>query len=307
MDEVPLGVVWSRLLFYHLTIVKCHSVLFVIVRITFNTMSKLAMVVLLLTLTLGLANDSLGLVQTSQNNHMISFYNIIYKFENFFLTIEQMQIQFVNSVLNDMMKAFSIPSTAGYDILKSTIALFVVIDPIGTVPLFIALTEKMGNEERKAVSRTAILTSGGLLIVFAIAGTQILAIFGITIYSFMVAGGILLIIVAVELLTHGIWRFGGSGSSRNGESGVVPLAFPLLAGPGAITSVIISFQSYGWIVTVISILIVIGITYVILRSINHIYRLLGRRGSMIVTRVFAVFVAAIAIQYIIEGIKGLFV
>jgi hypothetical protein len=105
-------------------------------------MLKLAIAVLLLTLTLDLANDSLGLVQTSQDNHMIIFYNIIYKFENFFLTIEQMQVQFVNPVLNDIMKAFSIPSTAGYDILKSTIALFVVIDPIGTFPFLLLLPKK---------------------------------------------------------------------------------------------------------------------------------------------------------------------
>src|SRR3954471_18826243 len=80
------------------------------------------------------------------------------------------------------------------DLIKSTIALFVVIDPIGSVPLFIALTEKMGKEERKSVSKVAIITAAALLVVFAVAGTQILAIFGITVFSFMVAGGVLLFI-----------------------------------------------------------------------------------------------------------------
>ncbi|MGC2569959.1 MAG: MarC family protein [Candidatus Nitrosopolaris sp.] len=101
------------------------------------------------------------------------------------------------------------------------------------------------------------------------------------------------VIVAIELLTHGVWRFGGS--SVPDESGVVPLAFPLLAGPGVITSVIISYQATGFVVTILSIAIVIGITYIILLFVNPIYRLLGKRGSMIVTRVFAVFIAAIAI------------
>jgi multiple antibiotic resistance protein len=142
--------------------------------------------------------------------------------------------------------------------------------------------------------------------VFAIAGSEILAIFGIAIYSFMVAGGILLFIVSVELLTHGAWRFGGVTGRSVGESGVVPLAFPLLAGPGAITSVMISFQSAGLIVTMFSILIVIVITYIVLRLVNPIYKLLGRRGSMIFTRVFAVLVAAIAVQYIVQGAKHLF-
>jgi multiple antibiotic resistance protein len=189
------------------------------------------------------------------------------------------------------------------DLLKSTIALFVVIDPIGSVPLFIALTERMQKKERKSVSTSAIITAAALLVVFAVAGTQILSLFGITIFSFMIAGGVLLFIVSIELLTHGVWRFGGSGSSSSSDSGIVPLAFPLLAGPGAITSVIISFQSYGILVTMLSISIVIGITFVVLLLINPIYRVLGKRGSMIVTRVFAVFIAAIAVQYMIEGMR----
>ena len=217
------------------------------------------------------------------------------------------------------------------NLVKSTIALFVVIDPIGSVPLFIALTEKMRKDERKAVSKTAIVTAAALLVVFAVAGTQILSIFGITIFSFMIAGGVLLFIVSIELLTHGVWRFGSGRVEEEedrigktateepttkepttkeqrpplGESGVVPLAFPLLAGPGAITSVIISFQTSGLVVTVFSIAIVIGITYVVLGFVNTIYKVLGRRGSMIITRVFAVFIAAIAVQYIVQGAKQL--
>jgi multiple antibiotic resistance protein len=271
---------------------------------------KLSFVVLLLSITLSQAkcNDILAKAQTSQDyGIIIKTHSNVYKFEDSFSRIDQPLAHFINATSNILQSVFSVPKTLGYDTLKSTIALFVVIDPIGTVPLFIALTEKMGKEERKTVSKTAIITSGVLLVVFAVAGTQILAIFGVTIFSFMIAGGILLFIVAIELLTHGIWRFGGSGGGATGESGVVPLAFPLLAGPGAITSVIISFQTAGLIVTMLSIAIVIGISYVILQAINPIYRLLGRRGSMIITRVFAVFIAAIAVQYIIEGVKRLFI
>jgi len=191
------------------------------------------------------------------------------------------------------------------DLLRSTVALFVVIDPIGSVPVFMALTQKMEKAERASVTKTAIATAAGLLFVFAVAGTQIMSIFGITLASFMVAGGILLFIVAIELLTHGEWRFGSAGVQ--GESGVVPIAFPLLAGPGAITAVIISFQTAGLAVTAISIVIVIGITYVVLRYVDRIYRVLGRRGSIIVTRVFAVLIAAIAIQFVVDGVRELFV
>ena len=190
------------------------------------------------------------------------------------------------------------------DLLKSIIALFVVIDPIGSVPVFIALTQKMERTQRASITKTAIITAAGLLFVFAVAGTQILSIFSITISSFMMAGGILLFIVAIELLTHGEWRFGGAGGQ--GESGIVPLAFPLLAGPGAITAVMISFQTAGLLVSALSIIIVIGITYLILRYVDRIYRVLGRRGSIIVTRVFAVLIAAIAVQFVVDGIRGLF-
>jgi multiple antibiotic resistance protein len=199
---------------------------------------------------------------------------------------------------------FAISGTFLEDLVRATVALFVVIDPVGSVPLFIVMTQKMEKAEREAVSKTAIITAAGLLLVFAVAGTQLLSLFGITISSFMVAGGVLLFIVAIELLTHGEWRFGSAGAQ--GESGVVPLAFPLLAGPGAITAVIISFQTSGLAVTAASILIVIGITYIVFRYVDRIYRVLGRRGSIIVTRVFAVFIAAIAVQFIVDGARELF-
>lgn len=190
------------------------------------------------------------------------------------------------------------------DLIRSTIALFVVIDPIGSVPVFIALTQKMEKAERKSVTKIAIITAAGLLFLFAVAGTQILTIFGITISSFMVAGGILLFIVAIELLTHGEWRFAAGGTKD--ESGVVPLAFPLLAGPGAITTVMISYQTAGLLATAVSILIVIGLTFLVLTYVDRIYKVLGRRGSIVVTRVFAVLVAAIAVQFIVDGIRELF-
>jgi multiple antibiotic resistance protein len=100
------------------------------------------------------------------------------------------------------------------------------------------------------------------------------------------------------------------GELRNIENdiqgpGVIPIAFPLIAGPGAITSVIISQQKDGLIVTIISIIIVISITYLILRSIGPIYRILGNRGSEVISRIFAVILAAIAIQYIVEGLRNI--
>jgi multiple antibiotic resistance protein len=203
-------------------------------------------------------------------------------------------------MLNDLIM---VPPTFQTDIITSVIALFIVIDPIGNIPLFIAFTKKLEKAEHKTVSKTAILTAAALLLLFGVAGTQILQVFGITIFSFMIAGGTLLFIIAIELLTYGEWRFAGSVKE---EVGVVPIAFPLLAGPGSITAVIISYQTSGFLITFLSIIIVMAITYVILRMVNPIYKVLGNRGSMIVSRVFAVIIAAIAVEYIVEGIKNLF-
>jgi multiple antibiotic resistance protein len=199
-------------------------------------------------------------------------------------------------------------------LLRSTIALLVILNPVGIVPIYIALTQKMETTKRTELSKTIIIAATALLFAFAIAGSLIFAVFGITLSSFMIAGGVLLFIVAIELLTGGGWRFVGGGSGDSGDSGggiseetgVVPLAFPLLAGPGAITAVIISFESYGLIVTIFSISIAIATAYVILRYADRLYRVLGKRGSLIVTRVFAVLIAAIAIEYVVDGVKGLF-
>ena len=187
-------------------------------------------------------------------------------------------------------------------ILTSTIQLLAVVEPFGIIPILINLTKKMEKGTSKALSKSAALTSAILLMVFGIAGAQILSIFGITINSFMVAGGALLFIVSLEIMRHGELR---NIENELQGTGIVPIAFPLIAGPGAITSVIISQQKDGLIVTIISIIIVISITYIILRSINSIYRILGSRGSEVISRIFAVILAAIAVQYIVEGLKNI--
>jgi multiple antibiotic resistance protein len=209
-------------------------------------------------------------------------------------------LELVGGYALPIIEFLKIPHDFLGELTKSTIALFVVIDPIGNVPLFIALTSKMDKIQKRKTSKVAIITAASLLTVFAIGGTRILSIFGINIFSFMIAGGILLFILSIELLTHGSWRFAIGDSAE--DTGAVPLAFPLLVGPGAITSVIISYETAGLIVTILSIAIVIGVTYLTLFLVNPIYRVLGSRGSMIITRVFAILIAAIGVQYVLQGL-----
>jgi multiple antibiotic resistance protein len=234
---------------------------------------------------------------------MVSEENWTYEYLN--ETIISPIRQFIDLAYSKFLSSSVVSDTFTDDLLKSVVSLFVVVNPIGKVPLLITLTQKMEKQNKKLVSKNAIITTAVLLTVFAVAGIQLLSIFGISIFSFMIAGGVLLFIISIEFLTHGEWRH--SGSSISGDSGIVPLAFPLLAGPGAITTVIISLQTYGWMVSIISIVIVVILTYLIFHLQNPISRILGRRGSVVTTRVFAIFLAAIAVQYIVEGLRQLFV
>jgi multiple antibiotic resistance protein len=188
------------------------------------------------------------------------------------------------------------------DLVKGTIALFIVVDPLGNVPIFLGLTKNMDETQRKNTFRSAIITGLMLLFLFTFAGQQILNLFGISLNSFMVAGGLLLLIIAVRLLVAGGWQ---EPSTSPESIGAVPIGFPLLVGPGAITATILILQSLGIFVTVTSVLITFIIVWLILRFINPIYRVLGRNGSLVVTRLMAMFIAAIAVQYIVEGVKNL--
>jgi hypothetical protein len=132
--------------------------------------------------------------------------------------------EFVNFISSESSSTFVTSDTFGEDLLKAVISLFVVVNPIGKVPIFVTLTDKMEKQNKKLVSKNAIVTTAVLLTVFAVAGVQLLSIFGISIFSFMVAGGVLLFIISIEFLTRGEWRY--SSSSVYGDSWIVPLAFP---------------------------------------------------------------------------------
>jgi multiple antibiotic resistance protein len=184
-------------------------------------------------------------------------------------------------------------------LVKGIISLFIIVDPLGNIPIFMSLTEKMGKDQRKKVFHTATLTGFFLLVLFALTGQQIFAFFGISIYSFMIAGGILLLIIAIKILIQG-WV---EGEISPESVGAVPIAMPLLVGPGAITTTILNLQTFGILVTITSVLIIFVLVWFILRFIDLIYRFLGRTGSLVIARVMALLIAAIAIQYIIEGIR----
>jgi multiple antibiotic resistance protein len=184
-------------------------------------------------------------------------------------------------------------------LVKAVLALFIVVDPFGNIPIFIGLTERMEQKQRKRVFHSATLIGFILLLVFTLVGQQILAFFNISLYSFMIAGGVLLLIIAVKLLIEGEWRV-PTGSLEKLSS--VPIAVPLLVGPGAMTTTMLNFQEFGIIITVAAVAIVFLIVWLVLKLIDPINRFMGKAGAAIVTRVMALLIAAIAVQYIINGI-----
>ena len=184
------------------------------------------------------------------------------------------------------------------DLARGIVSLFLIVDPLGNIPIFLSLTRELGEEERWRTFRTAIITGFSLLLVFSVAGRWVLELFKISLESFKVAGGALLLVLAFQLLLR--TEFEEQGSPE--ESGVVPLGIPLLAGPGAITTTIVSLETIGAAITLLSVMGVAALTWLILRFINPIYRFLGRTGSTIISKVMAMLIAAIAVQYILEGI-----
>ena len=184
------------------------------------------------------------------------------------------------------------------EVARAIIALFIIVDPFGNIPIFIGLTEKIEPDRRKKIYNFATLVAFILLLVFALLGQEILNIFGLSIFAFEIAGGLLLLIISIRILISGSMH-------ENVESpesiGAVPIAMPLLVGPGAITTTIFNLQSYGIEIAIVSVVVVLAITWVILRFINGIYRFLGKTGSLVIARVMALLIAAIAIQYILTG------
>lgn len=207
-------------------------------------------------------------------------------------------------------------SDLGLLLVRAFIILFVVMDSPGNIPIFIALTKGITKEERKKELKYAVIVATALLLLFALLGKIILDVLGITIDSFMIAGGILLLLISFDLLRgeHKYAIGGGAGANASAGAGVdtgvgvgaVPLGIPLLAGPGAITAVMVIIKSYGVAVVLFAIFSAIIASWLVLGQSDRLYRLMGKVGSEVLSRVVGIIVAAIAIQFIGTGIIGLF-
>ncbi len=197
--------------------------------------------------------------------------------------------------------------------LKAFLTLFVVVDPIGLVPVFLALAGTRTVAEKKRIARKAVSVAGALLASFGVAGAWLLRTIGISMDAFRVAGGILLFLIAIDMVLAQHERETKEeeeeARSRNDIS-VFPLAIPMIAGPGTLASImILASESRAFplglplVLAIAAAVLVLG--YLAFCLATPLGRLLGRTGVNVVTRVLGVLLAALAVQYVADGARGL--
>ncbi|MFC1677345.1 MarC family protein [Planctomycetota bacterium] len=189
--------------------------------------------------------------------------------------------------------------------VEAILALFAIVDPIGNIPIFLDVAEHIPNGQSQKAFNTAVTVGVIILLVFSFAGNAILNyIFHIQLADLQLAGGILLLIIAIDHLIIGSLRrsVAVQGSFGPYQIGCVPLACPLLAGPGAMVTSLTRLESSGPAVAVIAIVVVFGILWVIMRFVQPIHKILGRLVCMVFSKVMCLFIAAIGIHMIMAGL-----
>lgn len=200
------------------------------------------------------------------------------------------------------------------ELLKFFVLFFVVVEPISLVPLFAALTEGADEAFRRRMAMRATVVAGVVLALFAVGGAWFLHMMSISIDAFRIAGGVMLFLIALEMVFA---RESGTRmtseekheSRKRADISVFPLAFPFIAGPGAIAIVLLTFGasrqdvplSFGLFGVVV---MVLALTYVLMRTTPIVMKVMGVTGANVVNRLSGVVLAALAVQFMIGGLSG---
>lgn len=200
-------------------------------------------------------------------------------------------------------------------LLNAFVTLLVTIDPPGLAPLFLALTDGMNRSQRMQASIRAAIIGFGILALFALAGTTILKLFGVTLEAFRVAGGLLLFWIAFEMVFERRQERHEKSTKRAitrddiHNVAVFPLAIPLIAGPGAISATVLlsgSFYDAGPRAVLVGIIFTcVMITFLVFLLAERIDKFLGHTGRNILTRLLGVMLAALAVQFVADGVRAL--
>lgn len=197
--------------------------------------------------------------------------------------------------------------------LTASVTLLVVVDPVGVAPLFVAVTREMSSAERVRTLRRAILIAALVALFFLLAGRLVLSHLGVSVHAFAISGGVLLFATALPMLfghrpvLQGPERAEVQRASE--DPAVFPLAIPLMSGPGTIATVLLlANQAQGHPVRLAVLVAVAGgvfaLTWAVLRAAQRLLALLGKGGINILTRVLGLVLAALAVQYVLDGLTG---
>lgn len=194
--------------------------------------------------------------------------------------------------------------------ITAFVTLLVVIDPIAIAPIFLALTPGMTPTQRSHIARRAVLVAGLVLAVFAFFGSAVLGFIGISLPAFRVAGGILLFLTAMDMLFERRTKRREDSSEVEMEAhhdpSVFPIAIPLVAGPGAIASVILLVNEKPGGEGLIAILpitaVILLMMYIMLRLSSSLERVMGKVAINVFTRIFGMLLAALSVQFVLDGL-----
>ncbi len=200
--------------------------------------------------------------------------------------------------------------------VSSLITFFVVIDPPGCAPIYAGLTAGAPRAHVRAMAGRAVLVAGGILVVFALFGQDILRALGISLDGFRIAGGIMLFLIALEMVFEKRTQRREDRAQKMiaadevDDVSIFPMAMPMLAGPGSIASIMLLMSRGTGIERTLVILAALGailvLTYFALLLAGPIMRVLGAKVEAVVTRLLGVLLAALAAQFVIDGLKGAF-
>ncbi len=189
-------------------------------------------------------------------------------------------------MINDVFLAFS--------------TLIAIMNPVSTAFVF----NSLAHQNRKEIAFTAATTAAVVLITFFIMGNYILSFFGITIYAFKVAGGIYLAKVGFEMLSPELRKNPEQYEDASKDIAIIPLAIPLLSGPGTLATVLVMTESYNSIAIIFAILLACFVSWFVLTQAKYFDKILGKMGNIVLERILGLIVLVIAVQFIFDGISG---
>jgi multiple antibiotic resistance protein len=178
-----------------------------------------------------------------------------------------------------------------------SIAIFVALDIVGALPMYLGMTARMAREERNRVTDISMLVAFVVAVVFAFAGERIFRFLGIALYDFKIAGGLVLLLISLTDLVGS----SEANSRASGSTGVVPLAVPLITGPAVLTTLILQVNTVGFILPLAALFVNYLLAWVLLKKSDLVAKLIGRDGTVVISKIAALLLAAISVAMIRSG------